>query len=164
MKSKVELLGVQNDQLRCANEENEHINQVLAKTKIEFEAVKIKHLSESKMKYNCEECDMSVETSNLLKVHVREYHTHSKSSQYEEVHDYEVYPCFYCDYTLTCSDNLEEHKTVSYTNKDFAPFPCNMCVAQCPEEADLGMQRTTYHGLGTFNEEPGIEIFWCDIS
>ena len=43
VKNKVKILSVQNDQLKCANEEN----QVLAKTKLVVEAVKIQHQSES---------------------------------------------------------------------------------------------------------------------
>ena len=47
VKNKVEILSVQNDQLKCANEENDHLNQVLSKTKLVVEAVKIQHQSES---------------------------------------------------------------------------------------------------------------------
>ena len=50
-----------------------------------------------------------------------------------------------------------------YTIKDFASYPCDECGAQCPEEADLGPHRTTYHELGTFSNEHGVEIFWCDV-
>ena len=38
-----------------------------------------------------------------------------------------------------------------------------MCGAQCPEEADLGRHRTTYHKLGTFSDDLEVEIFWCDV-
>ena len=41
--------SVQNAQLNCAKEENEHLMQVLAETMVEFEALKTKHKSESKM-------------------------------------------------------------------------------------------------------------------
>ena len=62
------------------------------------------------------------------------------------------------------SDNdLEEHTPVCYTIKDFAPFPCDICGAQCPEMASLGMHTTTYHGEGAFDETIGIETFWCII-
>ena len=60
--------------------------------------------------------------------------------------------------------DLEDHKPVCYTIKDFAAsYPCDLCGAQCPMEEDLGMHRTTYHEAGTFSAEFGAEIFWCDV-
>ena len=47
--------------------------------------------------------------------------------------------------------------------REFAAYPCDECGAQCPEEADLGHQRTMYHDLGTFSQELSIEIWWCDM-
>ena len=47
--------------------------------------------------------------------------------------------------------------------KDFAPYPCDECGAQCTEEADLGRHRTTYHVVGTVSEDLGFEVYWCDI-
>ena len=60
------------------------------------------------------------------------------------------------------SFKLEKHKPVCYTIEDFAPYPCSICGAQCPEEDDLGRHRTTYHGLGTMNKQLRL-IFWYDV-
>ena len=73
------------------------------------------------------------------------------------------YSCFYCKKIIKSKEDLENHKPVCYTIKDFAANPCDQCGAQCPEEEDLARHRTTYHGLGTWSPELSIELFWCDI-
>ena len=77
--------------------------------------------------------------------------------------EFSEYSCFYCCKIIKSKDDLEEHKPVCCTIKDFAPYPCDECGAQCPEEADLGRHRTTYHELGTVSQDLGVEIFWCDV-
>ena len=76
---------------------------------------------------------------------------------------FDNYPFFYFQKILISNQDLEDHKPVCYTIEDFAPFPCDVCGAQCPLEEDLARHRTTYHELGTFNERFGMDIFWCDI-
>ena len=64
---------------------------------------------------------------------------------------------------IKSEDDPEEHKPVCYTIKDFAPYLCDECGAQSPEEEDLGRQRITYHELGTVSQDLGVKIFWCDV-
>ena len=47
------------------------------------------------------------------------------------------YSCFYCKKIIKSKEDLENHKPVCYTIKDFAANPCDQCGAQCPEEEDL---------------------------
>ena len=124
--------------------------------------------NDNKDEIKCQHCDFKCESIVQLGQHVRSNHFKNQVSQTKNLNidreiSFTMYPCFYCSKVIQSLHDLEEHKTVCYTIKDFAPFPCNMCGAQCPEEADLGMHRTTYHELGTFNAELGIEIFWCDV-
>ena len=172
-KNKVDLLSVKNAQLKCANEENEELKQVLAKTKVEVEALKIKDQFESKMKYTCEECDMSVETSNQLRVHIRCYHTHSKSSQYEKEQTFEVYPCFYCDYPLTCSGELEAHETnctvfgeilqSENTIQDINFFPCAQCSFLSASMEELLTHMNNNHSDNVTEQFSNEELYSCDF-
>ena len=142
----------------------------LDKCVTELESVKKEKMSENdNMKeVKCSHCNFKCESTVQLGQHVRSNHFKNQVSQTRTVNihrelNFTEYSCYYCRKMIKSLHDLEEHKPVCYSIKDFAPFPCNVCGAQCQDEADLGMHRTTYHELGTFNEELGIDVFWCDV-
>ena len=121
--------------------------------------------------YKCEQCDHKTRGQRDLKDHILTIHYRNKCIQ-AELDDniistiktkFADYSCFYCRKIIVSVQDLEDHKPVCYSIEDFAPYPCDVCGAQCPQEDDLGRHRTTYHELGTFSEDLGMEIFWCDI-
>ena len=59
-----------------------------------------------------------------------------------------------CRGKFQSTQDLEERRHVCDTIKDFAPYTCDECGAQCTEEADLGRHGTTYHGVGTVSQDP----------
>jgi hypothetical protein len=79
-----------------------------------------------KKEYKCFYCENKYKTLVQLSKHVRTEHyknqvsqtrgmdvdrTRNKSSQYEKDHNFEVYPCFYCDCLFACSGDFEGHET-----------------------------------------------------
>ena len=98
-----------------------------------------------------------------MKDHLHKNHSKNESVQVSNVVSFYQYQCFYCKKTIISKDDLETHKPVCYTIKDFAANPCDICGAQCPSKEDLGRHRITHHAIGTWNEDLGVEIFWCDV-
>ena len=119
-----------------------------------------------KDEYKCEECATSVLNYRELKVHIKTYHSHSKSSQYEKEYNFEIYPCFYCDEPITCENDIEDHETVCLSVSEellqaVKPlqepnlFPCLSCGLLCTSMEDLLRHMKTFHP-----EEPdGRELF-----
>ena len=170
LKTKNEVLKTKIDEYTDLKHHSIGLEKQLDECVIELESAKncgsVENSNKDEVK--CSHCDFKCESTVQLSQHVRIIHFKNQVSQTKNLNidseiSFTMYPCFYCRKVIKSLHDLEEHKSVCYTIKDFAQFPCDMCGAQCPAEADLGMHRTTYHELGTFNEELGIEIFWCDV-
>jgi len=120
-------------------------------------------------KYQCDGCDHKAKTQGGLRTHQQAQHYSDQNHQVDLNYllnrdlKFIEYSCHYCCKRIKSKDELEEHKPVCYTIKDFALYPCDECGAKSQEEADLGHHRTTYHELGTFSNKHGVEIFWCDV-
>ena len=87
-----------------------------------------------------------------LKIHVEAHHLKNECSQIEICNDvvtnkfeFSENPCHYCRKTIISKKDLEEHKPVCYTIKDFAPYPCHVCGAQCTDVMDLETHTAAYH-------------------
>ena len=169
-KAKKEVLKIKDEEYTDLKSHSARLEIQLNECMTELESAQVCGVEEiyNKDEIKCEHCDFKCESPVQLGPHVRSEHFKNQVSQTKNLKtdreiSFTTYSCFYCSKVIKSVTDLEEHKTVCYTIKDFAPFPCSLCGAQCPEEADLGRHRTTYHGQGTFNEELGIEIFWCDV-
>ena len=136
---------------------------------LELETLKKQKVNDKqKEEYKCSHCDLKFGSLVDLREHVRIVHFKNQVSQTKTIRVLKDpllsdYPCFYCGKIITSDHDLDDHKPVCYQIKDFAPYPCDICGAQCPEEESLGMHRTAYHGTGTFSENRGMELFWCDM-
>ena len=96
--------------------------------------------------------------------HIRVLHCKDQVSQTASIDNrFCEYPCHYCRKIITSVVDLKDHKPICYTIRDFGPFPCADSGAQCTDEASLGDHGTYYHKLGTYSENIGIELFWCDV-
>ena len=124
---------------------------------------------QTKAKYKCEECATSVLNYRKLKVHIKTYHTHSKSSQYENDYNFEAYPCFYCDEPITCASDIEDHETVCLSVSEellqaVKPlqkpniFPCLSCGLLCTSMEDLLGHMNTFHP-----REPDVTLASCTL-
>jgi hypothetical protein len=169
LKEKVEALDVQNLQLKSAKKASESLQGVLDEIKIELDNSKLKEKTENQNVFKCDECDTRVQSYSQLKIHIKCYHYHNKSSQFEELIQFDEYPCFYCNKTIISDQDLEAHITVCdelsteqrsnmYQEED--PCQCDYCDAKCTD-MDFERHRTAFHGLGTLSED--LEIFRCDI-
>ena len=170
-------LNVKNETLRDSEIESVKLKneRVLLERELEKSALEISFLKNEKCepakkeehrKHSCVNCEMEHESLAQLRQHIRSTHFKDQVSQTRfngAECDFVEYACFYCRKQLTSLNDLEDHKPICYNIKDFTLYPCDFCGAQCPDEASLGRHRTTYHELGTFSKELGVEFFYCDI-
>ena len=148
-----------------------HLKQLLVKTQEELEALKIKQQSDSKVKYKCKEFDVGFETTNQFKI------THKKQpfAEYERDYNFEVYPCFYCDGQIKCSDELEAHETIftvfdelllsESACQDINVFSCDKCDFVSASMQYLLEHVDSYHpdNLVVTKENHEDQLYWCDI-
>ena len=84
--------------------------------------------------------------------------------------------CFYCERPIKSNDKLELHRSRCH-KRTLTEFLCDEFGAQCLEESDLGQHRTTYHKMGSFDNEeewnemtnqvnsnyPDEDLYWYDF-
>jgi hypothetical protein len=46
---------------------------------------------------------------------------------------------------ITSADDLEDHRPICISIKDFTIYPCDVCCAQCTAKTDLEEHKTDYH-------------------
>ena len=169
LKDNLKLLDTKLVELNNARKEIKRIKQALVEVQIELDQSK---LQEIRTEIKCDECDTRLQSSDQLKLHIRQNHSRNKSTQYETISNFLNYQCFYCDKSIISKDDLKEHTTVcsevldilvTTRDQEVDVFPCNECGAECINFDDLGRHMTTYHSQGTLLEDPGVGDFWCDI-
>ena len=154
--------------------EIKRIKQALEEVQIELVQSKLQEQREIRTENKCNECATRFQSVDQLKLHIREYHSRNKSTQYETLGNFEKYQCFYCDKFIISKDDLEEHTTVcsevsnvlvATIDQEVDVFSCDECGAECLNFDDLGRHMTIYHSQvqGTLFEDPGGGDFWCDI-
>ena len=145
LKKKTEHLDLKITEQESTHIESETLTQVLNEVKSELEDLKTKQKSESSLEIKCNECDINVRNYSELKGHIRQYHSHTRGSQYEKDCDLEDYPCFYCDKLITSPANLETHKTVCC---EIGSFACDEWCQECFRGEELGGHVKTNQGTG----------------
>ena len=164
-KMKVKREGVETKIVECTKlkNDNDALKKQVDELILELEIVK-KEKTDFKKEFKCSQCDFKFDSLVQLGKHIRVLHSKDQVSQTKSIdYIFSEYPCHYCRKVITSVQDLEDHKPICYTIKDFAPFPCGVCGAQSSDEASLGDHRTYYHKLGTYSENLGIELFWCDV-
>jgi len=166
---KNEIENVKKEHGKFIEEKNVLENQVetLKKAQTTLEGINKKLNEETlRYRYQCGDCADQWKTQEELKNHHQTKHCKDETHQVEisnEEEEFREYSCYYCCKRIKSKDDLEKHKPVCYTIKEFSAYPCDECGAQCPQEADLGHHRTTYHELGTFSQKLRSELWWCDM-
>ena len=166
---KVKREGAEAKTVECSklNKDNGVLRRKIVELISESE-IKKKENNDAKKEFKCSKCDFEFDSLVELGQHIRILHSKDQVSQTTSIdvirNDvFSEYPCHYCRKILTSVLDLEDHKPICYTIRDFGPFPCDVCGAQCSDEAGLGDHRTYYHKLGTYSENLGVELFWCDV-
>ena len=157
LKKKTEHLDLKITEQESTHIESETLTQVLNEVKSELEDLKMKQKSESSPEIKCNECDINVRNYSELKGHIRQYHSHTRGSQYEKDCDLEDYPCFYCDKLITSPANLETHKTVCC---EIGSFACDEWRQECFCGEELGGHVKT--NQETFFDDQGGGAVQCD--
>ena len=120
----------------------------------------------------CEKCDDRIETYEDLKRHRMQYHSHHKSSQYENCRNFEEFHCFYCDSRICSEEDLEDHymncqneiDTIIEEHQQVVNIVCQSCDANCRDEDDLERHFQSYHRLENLvPDEFETTLFRCDI-
>ena len=97
-----------------------------------------------------------------------QYHSHNKSSQYENCRIFEQYDCFYCDRRICSMEDLKDHYMNCHDENDNMieqnQIVCQSCGAKCRDVDDLERHCQTYHCLGNLvPDELEHTLFRCDI-
>ena len=120
------------------------------------------------MENKCGECTTVVENHDQMKYHMRNYHWHNKSSQYDDkVTKFEEYSCFYCGTVINSKSDLQDHIRVCIQviesldlNQDIDSIQCDECTAEFVILEEFKRHKDAYHSN---NKDLDIGTFLCDI-
>ena len=158
VEEKAELIKDKNNEIMTIKTENESIKICIVEARAELNNLKLREQSEAKVEIKCSECGTVVQDYDKMKAHVRCFHSHSKSSQYEKLSKFEEYSCFYCGNNIHSEHDLKDHRAVCIQVLDISivteledhPSQCEECLVKCKNKSELERHIIAYHELGTF--------------
>ena len=163
------------------------IAEQLHECKLQLEVLKSDKLIENSetKEIKCSHCENKYDSLVELSQHVRTEHfkhqvsqtrrmnVDNKSSQYETDHNFEVFPCFYCDCLLRCSSELEGHATtctvfgelLQSESTGINMFPCAQCDFLSASMEELLAHMNNYHSDNLVVSEHlnNEDVYTCDF-
>ena len=167
MAKKIELKD--EEVLRMKREHNA-IKGQLIEVQTDLELRKLEAEKEINDVKKCDNCDANFKDNDELKTHTQRYHSHNKASQYEELRDFKMYKCFYCDNTVDSEESLKTHSLTCHdkeceqsTMNQNVRYPCEVCGAKCRDSDDLERHLQTYHWVEVGSEDFESCKYQCEI-
>ena len=110
VKNKLKMLEEKDVEIESLRADNYIFKNVIDEVRAELNNLKVKNQTKNKMENKCGECDTVVENHDQMKDHMRNFHCHNKSSQYDDkVTKFEEYSCFYCGTVINSKSDLQDH-------------------------------------------------------
>ena len=138
VKNKLKMLEEKDLEIESLRADNYIFKNVIDEVRAELNNLKVKNQTKNKMENKCGECDTVVENHDQMKDHMRNFHCHNKSSQYDDkVTKFEEYSCFYCGTVINSNSDLQDHLRVFIQvieslnlNQDIDSIQCDECTAE----------------------------------
>ena len=187
LKLSTEDIKSKDTECKYLNSDKIAIAEQLHECKVQLEVLKSYKLIENSetKEFKCSHCENKYDSLVELSQHVRTEHfkhqvsqtrrmnVDNKSSQYETDHNFEVFPCFYCDCLLRCSSELEGHATtftvfgelLQSESTGINMFPCAQCEFLSASMEELLAHMNNYHSDNLVVSEPlnNEDAYTCDF-